>query len=163
MSFDSFDEMMEFMRRNEQAAQARTLPAQQAIADGEEHWYYRRADSPWTGGDVDIFGHIPSIADSIAKERSYYGDPMDDQERAEFSGVRHGMQDRLSRGYVFGNHFSVVEPNGELGSVHVSSLIPISKEAFEEARAAGWAPGWRGTKVLYTELREFRQYMMSQP
>lgn len=162
MSFDSFGEMMEFMRQNEEAAIAKTLPAQQVLADGGEHWYYRHARGGLAPQGVDIFGHIPSLEDTLATERSYYAEEMDEDERAEYYGVRHGMNDKLSRGYVFGRHFSIVEPEGELGTVHVSQCIPISKEAFEEARAARWQAGWTGTKVFYSELRAFKRHMMSQ-
>jgi hypothetical protein len=136
MSFNNFDDMMTFLAANEAAANASVVPCQRELLDGREFWYWRTVESM----KIDIIGHVPSLAETLKAERATYSDPFEEDEAEEFAWSEKSLHDRLSRGYVFGRHFSVIEPKGELGDVHVSQVIPISREAFEECEAAGWRP-----------------------
>lgn len=43
------------------------------------------------------------------------------------------------QGYVFGAHYSVACPLGELGDIHRSTVLAvIDKEQFENAKARNW-------------------------
>lgn len=48
-------------------------------------------------------------------------------------------EDARRNGYIMGRCYSIVCPQGELGSTHVSRInYLISREAFETAKANGW-------------------------
>jgi hypothetical protein len=57
---------------------------------------------------------------------------------AELSWTTQAHDSSFQRGYRFGWHFSTVEPDGELGSTHVSTMRKITREEFEAAKARGW-------------------------
>jgi hypothetical protein len=47
--------------------------------------------------------------------------------------------DARKRGYVFGTCYSVMCPEGELGSTHVGNIhLLISRSTFETAKSNGW-------------------------
>lgn len=126
--FNSLDEMMEAMRTQEQAANAAAYPWQQEITWGS---YFMR---PMPEYGFVIFGSIPSKEEFLAMEA-----PKDDPNyRAEVDEEWNGPGGLMERGYRFAQHFSVAEPDGEWGSTHVSTMIPITVEDFEFARAALW-------------------------
>lgn len=57
--------------------------------------------------------------------------------RPIFSEIEHDYYEPNMQGFVFGPHYSIVCPLGELGDVHRSTILTvISKELFEEAKAA---------------------------
>jgi hypothetical protein len=57
---------------------------------------------------------------------------MPPEDSHEFSGIVANLREGLARHIVQVRAYSVVEPDGELGGVHVAAMIPISKEAFDE-------------------------------
>ena len=54
------------------------------------------------------------------------------------AALRHQFE-MMERGYRFGRAYSVIVPDGEFGSTHVSEMVPLRKEEFEDARKAGWS------------------------
>lgn len=139
--FESFDDMARVMGEREDSANASLLDIQQDLRDDTEHTRYWIRPFPQAG--VIIFGETYSfrdLCDSVVKyvpdleanDESY--DEMLDEVVWE---VRASTESR-QRGYLFGRAYSMLEPEGELGSTHVASVAPISREAFEEARTAGW-------------------------
>jgi hypothetical protein len=159
VAFENMDDAFAFMAANERAAIARMSPKQQGLADGDEHWYYRIV----MFGDekLAIFGHVPALHETLKQERSYYVSPMSDDDAAEYDSIEDNLRDSLSRGYVFSKNYSTVEILGELGSVHVSSVVPCTQETFEFARVAGWstkAPGM-GANLLLMMIDDFTMYV----
>ena len=63
--FDSFDEMMERMRRDQEAADARVVPWQAALKPGD---YFRKP----SGYDFSIYGEILPDEQSREKELQHY-------------------------------------------------------------------------------------------
>lgn len=56
-----------------------------------------------------------------------------------FSEIEHDYCEPNMQGFVFGAHYSIACPLGELGDVHRSEVIAvITKEQFEKAKAANW-------------------------
>jgi len=56
-----------------------------------------------------------------------------------FGEVLEGYEEAHLRHYRFCRCFSVACPEGELGDVHVSSILALlSRQVFEEVRRAGW-------------------------
>ena len=56
-----------------------------------------------------------------------------------FGEVLEGYDEERLQHYRFCRCFSVACPEGELGDVHVSTIVRvISREVFEEARGKGW-------------------------
>ena len=123
-SFDSFDDMLAFMRESERQANARTTPAQRNIGYGS---YWVRS---WQG--VMIFGYVPSMDEIMDQERDLGASD------AEIRWEVESLENAYERGYRYGKCYSVIEPLGEWGSTHVSAMIEIPKEIFEAAQEAGW-------------------------
>jgi hypothetical protein len=174
-SYRSFDEMVEDMHQAEERANAQLHPEQIALRDAVDETRYWV--SPDREAGVLIFGEAWSKRQNYESAARWAPDypltpgPQADAEHLEeldepVSVIR-TYDDARTRGYLFGTAYSVVEPEGELGSTHVYNAWPISKEAFEEARAHGWqaitvpqhlqdAPGLRKswTPTLVQELEE---------
>jgi hypothetical protein len=114
--FDSIQGAMDFMETNRIAMSEIALPEQRALADGEQHWYL----SEYKG--LLIMGEILSLAD------------MRDTEDPETIAM---LRENLKRDLVYVKGYSIIEPEGEYGTIHVAALCPASKEAFDEFIAAG--------------------------
>jgi hypothetical protein len=120
-SFDSLEDAWAAMATAEQAANERVTDEQRAIKPGD---YVLRPTQY-----AMIFGEIFTEEEFLRREKAAGGE-MDEEEIAE---SRAQWRDRLERGFVFGSWHSVLEPNGELGDAHISTLGPvISKRLFEE-------------------------------
>jgi hypothetical protein len=64
--------------------------------------------------------------------RMVYGFPI-------FSEILEDYCELNMQDFVFGKHYSIVCPLGEKGDVHRSQILAvITKEQFEEAKAANW-------------------------
>jgi hypothetical protein len=122
--FDNTDDMFTWMRQQEQAANDRVTPDQAEISYGD-HWM-----RPYE--DIVIFGYVPTPDEQAASERELGAD----DEEIEYE--REMLADTYARGYRYGKCYSVVEPEGEWGSTHISTMVKITKEQFEEAKEAGW-------------------------
>jgi hypothetical protein len=126
-SFDSFEEMERAMKEADEAAFARITPTQAEIRQGDA-WMRPAPDY----GCV-IFGRVHTD-DEI---RQSYGE-VDDEEAALLEDELAYHVAQLDRGYMFGRAWSVIEPDGELGSTHQSTAWPITDEQLQEARDACW-------------------------
>jgi hypothetical protein len=136
MGFDSFDGAMEYMRKAEEAANARLHPAQRAITWGD---YWARPVPEY--GMVE-FGRVYTQAEAFLGE---------DKESVAATVDSH------ERGYRYGMAYSKLGPEGELGSTHVANMVPITKEMFEHARKLAWGVN----EKLLAELREAAAKVMS--
>ena len=121
--YDTDEEMFADMSRAQIAADLAIRPIQERIGKGD-HWM-RSYDG------FLIFGYIWTEADSIESARKG-GWLSDYKEEAEM------MDESFIRGYRFGRAWSTVCPEGELGDTHISTMIPITREQFEEAKALRW-------------------------
>lgn len=174
-SYDSAEEMMADMRRNEEAAIASTFDDQRDIT-WDDRWFRLVTVSP--DQHLSIFGHVHSLARHTAGELgigSYpdyddhkvqpYIDELEDvigtdwwrdrsswvdlhkkltgvglttYDRDEFVTTSMLTVESYDRGYRMGQAWSVVETRGELGSTHVSTMLPIDEAEFELARGYSW-------------------------
>jgi hypothetical protein len=64
-------------------------------------------------------------------------DLSDPWDRREFENTKATVVENRQRGLVPVKAYSVIEPAGELGHVHVASMAPATKEAFDEFMEAG--------------------------
>jgi hypothetical protein len=123
-SFASLEEAMAVMREREAQANAAARPEQLAIGYGD---YWLSAFD-----DFLIFGRVSTLQE------------LDDEKRRLGAGAeeRKSEQEMIegahARGYRFGTAYSIVEPDGELGSTHLSRMVPISKDMFLGARLHHW-------------------------
>lgn len=124
--FDSFEEMQKHISASVERAKANIQPRQAKITYGD---YWMRI---WE--DVLIFGHISTLKELEAEERRLGADD------AEIAWERKVLENSYADGFRYGRAYSVIEPRGELGDTHVSVMYPITKEEFEQARAANWSP-----------------------
>lgn len=126
-TYDSFEDAFEDMRKNEEAANSRLKPSQRSIQWGD-YWmaYYRDMD-------LLVCGHIYTMDEN---EKSEKAAGASDE---EWDYTKETMLNSYERGYRFGMAYSVITPEGELGDTHISQMIPITKEQFEEARENRWS------------------------
>lgn len=128
-SFDSLEEMFQYMARNEMIANARATQAQKAITYGD---YWHRYDRNFR---VHIYGYVIPLLEMEADERSLGADD------AEWDYERRMTEDAHSRGYRFSRAFSVIEPEGELGLVHIVAIDEkITEAEFQAAKDRAWQP-----------------------
>lgn len=128
-AFESFEAMFDSMKRDEDAANERATQEQRDIGYGDYFIRTRRS----FGDELTIYGHIMTRDEFITSERDA-GSPED-----ELSWTLEGMDSSYTRGYRFGWCYSEVEPDGELGSTHVSTMTrKITKEEFDAARERNW-------------------------
>lgn len=149
-TYDSMESMQAAMAAAEQAANERLLPAQIALRDAADHDVYWVRPAPEFG--CLIFGrafgyagiceasakYVPDLA--VAQDPRDEGATMEDYDEAVTEAVDEirGVLARRSRGYMYGEAWSTLEPRGELGDTHVANAYPISEAAFLEAKQCGW-------------------------
>jgi hypothetical protein len=128
-SFDSVEEMQAAIRAREDAANERILPSQILLRDDHSNtrFWFRVYDN-----EVEIWGIAPSLDDLWAQEVRCGAEPDEEQSFRD-----HEIEMR-GRGYVRGTAYSIIVPDGEFGSTHVSEVIPVTEEAFHAARVAEW-------------------------
>jgi hypothetical protein len=149
--YTSLDAMLADMARATDQANAHLADEQRALTFGD---YWVNCDTLIRLG-FPVFGHVVPLEEAVAKEASYYSSDEDAQSEG-FASVedmkrhkREFWKANLERGYMFGPGYSVAEPEGEFGDTHRAHVWPISKEAFEAARAAKWdAASLNGLDVL---------------
>ena len=117
------------MRAKEARMQQSATPGQRAI---EGDAYVRRFYATPFQGPLEIWGIIWSL-DTLAERERATGAP-----EAEVQAAVETFRDGYGRGWRYGEWFSVVEPGGEYGSAHVSTLELMTEYQFAAAKAAGW-------------------------
>lgn len=127
-SYDSYEEMMQDQERNEEAANAAVLEKQREITWGS---YFLRLYGQGQG-QIHIFGYVYT-PEEIKELEIDAGASI--QEVEYYLVVRHNAH---ARGYRWGNCYSVVTPEGEVGSTHISTSWPITKDEFEAAKNQSW-------------------------
>lgn len=128
VSFNSIEEGVEFMRKQEEEANKHVHPKQRAVTWGD-CWIRFLVQY-----DIIIFGK--------ALDADYYQQmidkAVDEEDKAEWEFERKQVTDAWERGYVYGWAWSIIEPAGEPGSTHMVNLWPIPEALFEKAKAVGW-------------------------
>ena len=113
-SFDSTKEMFDEIRQAREAADARVKPWQAAIKLGDHFVRVVMFDAE----RLTIYGEI--IESPFLQDREIFDQPH-------------------MKYYRFSRCFSVACPEGEIGDVHVSTILSlIDKETFELARLTNW-------------------------
>lgn len=152
-SFSSWEEMQRVLGEREDQANAGLLPAQIELRDDTENTRYWVR--PYPQANCLIFGEAWSFNQFCDVSSKYVddlpmvnGQPMFEAGAEVWASYRESLSESVyeiravaesrTRGYLRGIAYSIIEPDGEHGSTHVSNVYPISKEAFEEARASGW-------------------------
>jgi hypothetical protein len=134
VSYDSAEEMFSAMQQAEEEAISRISPRGRrhlAVAATNPTCWFRI----WPDGDrgLMIVGKSQSIDEQVAKEIELGG--LEDRTEDE---IRRDMTERHERGYLFGRCWSKIEPDGELGSTHVSEVYWIDPSLFAELEECGW-------------------------
>lgn len=131
VSYDNLDEMMDDLARAERMANASILPRQArhlaAAIDNPTRWFRM-----W--GDVLIVGESQSIKHQAERELELGGD-----EEGDYDYQYAKFLERHQRGYLFGPAYSVITPEGELGSTHVSQVVWCDPDVFDVCKQHGWS------------------------
>lgn len=129
IGYGSIDEVMDEMMKAEEKANAALLPCQLRMRDQRdtEVFWFRPED------DFEIYGH--AWTDAMCHASSIAAGCTPDEAARETTSIIEARQ----RGYLFGKAFSVITPEGEIGSTHVVNAVPITKVVFELARFNEWS------------------------
>lgn len=125
-AFDNLDDMFAAIDAGVQRAKTMILPRQARIQQGD---YWMRI---WE--DLLIFGYIHTTEELDAEERRLGASEEEIEEQHRV------MAASYENGFRFGTAYSVVEARGELGDTHVATMVPLTKEEFEEAKSFNWEP-----------------------
>jgi hypothetical protein len=140
--YKDMDEMFADMAKAEDAANARILPQQHAMINCQTDQYFVNIDTLIDG--LFIAGEAWSLERANRSELEAYNAKSESElSKEDLAAYRDGcrmLKDSRKRGYIFGNAFSEICPEGELGSTHVSSMWPLSERAFNEAKEQHWQP-----------------------
>lgn len=125
-SFDDFEQAAKHMQEAEAAANASSHPDQHAITYGN-HWF-----AWYDEMQLAVFGEVFTQDEYLRRETAAGASA------AEAKRSWKGVVDDHERGYRFGIAYSLVEPEGELGTTHVASMVPIDANQFLGAQEAEW-------------------------
>lgn len=135
IEFTDIEEAFDFMRANEEAANASVTDDQKKIVGD---CFVKRQVQYGDGYLLTIYGEVWSMETFTESEKKYLN--LDDpDEKEEFDMIISSQKDTYERGYRFGKWYSVVEPDGELGSAHIVSLDLIEEAEFNAAKERGWS------------------------
>jgi hypothetical protein len=125
-SFDNAEDMFAAINRGVEAAKRRATPRQWAISYGD---YWLRTFEGFI-----IAGRITPEAElwGAEEELGASGEELEEERRM--------MEDSYADGFRFGKAWSIACPEGELGDTHISDMIPITKEEFEQLKDLDWIP-----------------------
>ena len=123
------------LRERDMTLLALATPAQLAIGWGD-HWTCTTQDGLTCWGRVEPLGEMMT-AEIAASVR--LGVPHADIE-TEMQARVEAIKENYARGWRSGRGWSVVEPDGEVGYVHVAILTPCTPAEFAAARARRWQP-----------------------
>lgn len=127
------EEMQAYLQAAEARANAGLNDLQTGLRDDlarERYWM-----QPTEYGFI-VYGHCWSKTTLTDETKKTYAKYPDEEDHSD-DEIRSSLEAR-KRGYMFGKAWSAPYPEGELGSTHVSQVIPISEDMFNRARDAGW-------------------------
>lgn len=122
--FDTFDEQFSALNAASDRAMSRLSDQQRALTWGS----YCLSVNP----EYLLFCHIPTEAELLAMEADE-DDPSEAQEIVIATGAQ--ME---QKGHMYGQWFSIIEPDGEWGHFHKLTCWPITEAIYEAAKANGW-------------------------
>lgn len=125
--FDNLEDAFESIRRSEARADALATDEQRAIGWGD---YF--AVIPELNGGIRAWGRVFG-RDELEQEERNAGAP---DEEIVWTMAR--MDAAFERGRRFAWSYSEIEPDGELGTVHVCKMRKITEEEFNAAKKGGW-------------------------
>lgn len=113
-SFDNIEDVFRTMAQRETAANQRLTDAQRELQPGD--LVLRLAAFGDTA--MVILGRTFTEEEFMRREEAA-GAPMDAE---EVHFARASFRDRVARGFLFGEYYSLAEPRGELGDAHRSTI-----------------------------------------
>ena len=128
-SFDNFEDMQKTLSDQIEKAKSWILPPQEQITYGD---YWMRIWDDGYGSKFLICGYIHTLEELDETERRLGASEEEIAEEHET------MQYSYNNGFRFGKAYSVIESRGELGDTHVSQMVPITKQEFEDAKLLDW-------------------------
>lgn len=126
--FESFESAMTAIAEGIKQANANLAPEQKAI-DWGDYWVRFEPQE-----QLIILGYTFTLQENIDSERNAGAD------EDEIEYMRDRLMESHDDGLLFGRAYSVIVPDGELGSTHRFSMWPIDKQSFDNMQAVGWDP-----------------------
>lgn len=122
MSFNSIEEMQDWMAQRTIEANENLAPEQEAITYG----------TPWV--NFSALGQTDALCVGIVMTEEAYLADGGDVEDWEGGSIQEGHD----RGYMFGRAYSKWLPEGELGDTHRASMWPIPEDLYAALEAVQW-------------------------
>jgi hypothetical protein len=158
--FESFEDMIEFMRSNTEQANQHLAPEQRALTWGST---WARFDQ--VGDENIIFGRCYAREEAKQKERDATVRMGDEVDEAEIADTDQRLADALEDGYLFGIAGSRHFPEEDIGSTHRANAWPISERLYEAMVALRYDYPTLTDLMLREELedayREWREHEMT--
>jgi len=126
-AFNTMEEMHAHLREAEAAANGRATDENKKVVGGS---YAMSFD---TASGLLVFGKVMTVDEIVAAEAKF-NDPY-----VNLEDVRNHYQSSYDRGYRFANWYSAWVTEGELGDNHISVLLPITEEEYEQAFLEGFS------------------------
>lgn len=127
-TYNSYEEMMQAMAENEDAANSRVSERQREVTWGSHYVGFH----PYADDVIVIFGYV------FTQEQANESELRAGASEEDAADAAAALANAHERGYRFGRGYSSFLPEGELGSTHISTIWPVSKELFDAAMVAGW-------------------------
>lgn len=132
VSFNNVEDMLQHMRRSRARADVRIQQWQKSIEPPAK--VVRLAEA----GPNNVLVIYGELIDPVKAEQSMY-DLTDPIQAAEFDYTARHYTGDWKNSYRFGRFYSVDCPSGELGDIHLSTIIAvITDEEFLFAKKHGW-------------------------
>jgi len=135
--YGSLDELFDRIAAMEDHANAHLADAQRRLDWGSRFIVFTENQND----PLVIFGYCQTEAEVAGEERAAMiaeGDDPDRDGAAEHQAIMARLVTAHDRGYLYGPHYSVAVPDGELGSTHRAGAWPINAALFEQAGACRW-------------------------
>ena len=151
--YSSWEDALDAMGQAEETANQHLVDAQRIIGTSPEHRYWARF---FPVERLMIFGRADTVEEQIETEKKYFDadDPDDGWEEHRKSII---ARDR--RGYLFGRAWSVMCPEGELGSTHRSEVVEITEAEWEAFRQVGWDHTAVDRELVVTLVRRLKDQL----
>lgn len=129
MAFENFEEMIEYMAKRTDEANATLAPEQRQITYG--HCWVNFGAMEQIG--VPVFGRVFTEEEVFASEM---GHAEGQAETAQ--SVLESTRENHERGYMYGDAYSRYYPRAESGDTHRADMWPITDALFHAVEAVGW-------------------------
>lgn len=132
-SYDSPEEAMEAVHKRVEEAKKLIRPSQRPLMDGKSHYWMRLYLLSEEGPMIIICGKTIDLRKHAEMLHQRYPEDCPSVEDEYLN-----LKSNLDNGFITGYAYSEMEPDGEWGDTHVSTVMEINEELFNQFKAQEW-------------------------